>query len=62
MKFINYNINEKNAHGKIYLSEIFAILDLNNYLLGNIFNIIQTLLRFKFNKNINRYIKIEINK
>lgn len=62
MKFINYNINEKNVHRKIYLSEIFAILDLNNYLLGNIFNIIQTQLRFKFNKNINRYIKIEINK
>lgn len=62
MKFINYNISEKKLHRKNYLSEIFAILYLNHYLLDNIFNIIQTQLLFKFNKNINRYIKIEINK
>lgn len=47
---------------KIIYRNFFAILDLNNYLLDNIFNIIQTQLRFKFNKNVNKYIKIEINK
>lgn len=53
MKITNYNIMKKYIYTQKLL-QIFALLDLNNYLTYSIFRIIQTQFRILLNKNINK--------